>query len=163
MKKTLKTIFFSLTLLFSFSGLSAQGTEYYASLKKDEVNLRAGPGERFPILWIYQERGYPVKVLDKYDIWRQVQEPDGSVGWVHKNMLSDRRTALIQEEGSLTSKPDITAKQIAFVEPGTIAHIIRCPAENKYCLLSFNYQDKDIQGWFPRQAFWGIEIAEEID
>ena len=101
--------------------------------------------------------------MDKYDIWRQVQEPDGSVGWVHKNMLSDRRTALIQEEGTLTNKPDITAKQIAFVEPGTIARIIRCPAETNYCLLSFNYQDKDIQGWFPRHAFWGTEPTEEID
>ena len=76
-------------------------TYTYSSLRHSEVNWRSGPGERYPIKWIYQEQGYPVRVLDTYDNWRQVQEADGSIGWVHKNMLSSRRTVLVQEEGSL--------------------------------------------------------------
>lgn len=143
--------------------MQAHADGRFVSLKKDEVNLRTGPGERYPILWVYQERGYPVKVLDEFDIWRQVQEADGSIGWVHKNMLSDRRTALVQEEGPLTNKPDINARTVAVVQTGTIGKILQCPAETPYCLLSFHYQQRDIKGWFPRDSFWGVDSGEEIN
>lgn len=139
------------------------GGEYYASLRRSEVNWRSGPGERYPIKWIYKEQGYPVKVLDTYDIWRQVQEADGSIGWVHKNMLSSRRTVLIQEEGLLTDKPDLSAQTIAVIQPGTTAQVLRCPNDSRYCLLSFLYEGKDVKGWFPRTYVWGIDPGEEID
>jgi len=135
----------------------------FASLKKKQVNWRTGPGEKYPIRWIYQEQGYPVKVLDTYDIWKQVQEADGSIGWVHEKMVSDRRTVLVQEEGVLTDKPMSDSHTIAVVEAGVVGRVIRCPAEYKYCLLSFKYQDKDIKGWFPRSAVWGLHPNEEID
>lgn len=137
--------------------------EYYASLKKKEVNWRSGPGKKYPIKWIYQEAGFPVKVLDTFDIWRQVQEADGSMGWVHQNMLSSRRTVLIREEGDLINAPQTTAKTIAIVQPGTIGKIERCPANTEYCLLSFQYNDKEVKGWFPRPYVWGIDENEEID
>ena len=136
-----------------FGNLSfAADEEYFASLKKKQVNWRTGPGEKYPIRWIYQEQGYPVKVLDTYDIWKQVQEADGSIGWVHEKMVSDKRTVLVQEDASLTDEPDTNSRTIAFVETGTIARIVRCPAEYKFCLLSFKYNDKDIKGWFPKKA-----------
>lgn len=150
-------LFLSLPVYADFSG------EYYASLKKQEVNWRSGPGKKYPIKWIYQEAGYPVRVLDAYDIWRQVQEADGSIGWVHKNMLSTRRTVLIREEGNLINKPQTTAQTIAIVQPGTIGQIERCPASTNYCLLSFQYNNSDVKGWFPRSYVWGIDTNEEID
>lgn len=135
----------------------------FASLKKKQVNWRTGPGEKYPIRWIYQEQGYPVKVLDTYDIWKQVQEADGSIGWVHEKMVSDKRTVLVQEEGMLTDKPISSSHTIAVVEAGVVGRVVRCPAEYKYCLLSFKYQEKDIKGWFPRNAVWGLHPNEEID
>ena len=151
-------------ILVFFGGFSfAADEEYYASLKKKQVNWRSGPGEKYPIRWIYQEQGYPVKVLDTYDIWKQVQEADGSIGWVHEKMVSDKRTVLVQEDGSLTDKPSLDSHTIAFVETGTVARIIRCPAEYKFCLLSFKYNNKDIKGWFPKNAVWGIDPGEDID
>lgn len=107
--------------------------------------------------------GYPVKVLDTYDIWKQVQEADGSIGWVHEKMISDKRTVLVQEEGILTDKAARDSKPIAVVEKGVVGRIIRCPVKYKYCLLSFKYQEKDIKGWFPREAVWGLVPGEEID
>ena len=104
-----------------------------------------------------------MRVLDAYDIWRQVQEADGSIGWVHKNMLSTRRTVLIREEGNLINKPQPTAQTIAIVQPGTIGQIERCPASTNYCLLSFQYNNSDVKGWFPRSYVWGIDTNEEID
>ena len=159
----MRSIFFLLFLLWPIIGMSADEEGYFASLRYNEVNWRSGPGERYPIKWIYQEQGYPVKVLDRYEVWRQIQEADGTIGWVRKNMLSDRRTVLIQEEGVLTTKPDEDAYMVAVVQPGTIGRILRCPANIKYCLLSFMYEGKPIKGWFPRTSVWGIETDEEID
>ena len=135
----------------------------FASLKKKQVNWRTGPGEKYPIQWIYQEQGYPVKVLDTYDIWKQVQEADGSIGWVHEKMVSDKRTVLVQEDGNLMNKPAVDSQTIAVVETGVVGRIIRCPAEYSYCLLAFKYQNKEVKGWFPRNAVWGLNPNEEID
>ena len=153
----------SLILCLACTLAYASDDVYYASLKKKEVNWRTGPGERYPIQWIYQEQGYPVKVLDTYDIWRQVQEADGSIGWVHKKMLSDKRTALVQNEGTLRHKPREDSRPVAFIEKGTIAKIIRCPMTSPYCLLIFSYQGENIKGWFPRGFIWGVEAGEDID
>ena len=144
-------------------GVVADDGTYFASLRRNEVNWRSGPGERYPIKWIYQEQGYPVKVLDTYDVWRQVTEADGSVGWVHRNMLSNRRTVLVQEEGNLVTKPDVGARVVAVVQPGTIGRIARCPADVGYCLLAFSYEGKDVKGWFPRRFVWGVMPDEEIE
>jgi len=141
-----------------FFGVRATASDefYFASLKKKEVNWRTGPGERYPIQWIYQEQGYPVKVLDTYDIWRQVQEADGTIGWVHKRMLSDKRTVLVRQEGQLLKKPNADARVMALVEVGTIGKVERCPADSSYCQLVFTYQGKYVKGWFPPQSGVGI-------
>ena len=150
--------------LFFWATLACASDEvYYASLKKKEVNWRTGPGERYPILWVYQEQGYPVKVLDTYDIWRQVQEADGTIGWVHKKMLSDKRTVLIREEGALLKKPKKDSQTVAVIERGVVGKVNKCPADLPYCQLIFTYQDEEIKGWFPRQSVWGLEVGEEID
>ena len=151
-------------ILLGLSGVCAAADEGdFASLKKKQVNWRTGPGEKYPIQWIYQEQGYPVKVLDTYDIWKQVQEADGSIGWVHEKMVSDKRTVLVQEEGMLMDKPRMDSHAIAVVEVGVVGRIVRCPMEEKYCLLAFKYQDKDVKGWFPKNAVWGVNPNEEID
>ena len=164
MRMTLKKTFLIFCLTIAVTGSArAEGETYFASLKKNEVNLRAGPGEKFPIIWVYQENGYPVEVIDKYDIWRQIREADGTIGWVHRVMIGRSRTALIQEEGFLTDKPAVNGKNVAIVQQGTIGKILRCPAGNEYCLLSFKYRDRDVKGWFPRRFFWGLYPDEEID
>ena len=135
----------------------------YASLKKSEVNWRTGPGEKYPIQWVYREVGYPVRVLDAYDVWRQVQDVAGTVGWVHQNMLTDRRTVLVRQEGVLTRKPDNKSKPVAFVEPETVARVLKCPEHTDKCLLSFRFQDEEYKGWFPRRLVWGLNDLEIID
>ena len=52
----------------------------FVSLRNSEVNLRTGPGNRYPIMWVYQEKGYPVEVIDEYELWRQIREVDGTTG-----------------------------------------------------------------------------------
>ena len=37
----------------------------FVSLRASEVNLRAGPGIRYPIQWVYQRRNMPVEVIEE--------------------------------------------------------------------------------------------------
>ncbi len=34
----------------------------FASLKSDEVNMRSGPGQRYPIVWVYKRKAMPVEI-----------------------------------------------------------------------------------------------------
>ncbi len=60
----------------------------YVSLRADVVNLRAGPGARYPIDWVYRRVGMPVEILREFDVWRLVQTPDGEKGWMHEATLT---------------------------------------------------------------------------
>ena len=63
----------------------------FASLDSNEVNLRAGPGTDYPILWVYQRKGLPVEIIQEFDTWRRIRDRDGTVGWVQQNQLSGKR------------------------------------------------------------------------
>lgn len=159
MKKLSIVCFCSLCLLSGFCVAQEQG---FYSLAFEKVNLRAGPAERFPIKWVYQEKNYPLEVVDSFEHWRQVREADGTIGWVHQKMLKDARYVLIQDEDKLLSSPSVSGKVVAYVQPGVIARVRSCPSGD-YCLLQFAYEDKKIEGWFPRRFVWGLYDGEVIE
>lgn len=68
---------------------------HFLSMRADEVNMRAGPGTRYPILWIYHRRNMPVKVLREFDVWRLVEDVDGQKGWIQQAILSRKRSFII--------------------------------------------------------------------
>ncbi|MFT8676212.1 MAG: SH3 domain-containing protein [Acetobacter sp.] len=70
----------------------------YASLRADEVNMRAGPGRRFPILWVYHRRGLPMRVEREFDVWRLVEDQSGQKGWVQQATLAGGRDFLVPGE-----------------------------------------------------------------
>lgn len=67
----------------------------FASLRADRVYMRRGPGERYPIDWVYHRRGLPVKIEREFGVWRLVEDPDGQKGWVHQVTLHGSRAFLI--------------------------------------------------------------------
>lgn len=147
-------------LLMNVSAFAAD--EGFYSLKSDKVNLRTGPGERFPIQWVYQERHYPVEVIDSFDVWRQIRELDGTIGWVNEKMLSKDRYVVIQEEEKLLDTPSVSGRVVAYVQPGVLARIHSCPSGD-FCRLRFTYEDKKVEGWFPRRFVWGLADGEVIE
>ena len=67
----------------------------FLSLKSDTANMRVGPGNEYPIAWVYKRKGLPLKVIAEYEVWRKVIDHDGTTGWMHTKLLTGRRTALI--------------------------------------------------------------------
>ena len=137
-------------------------TEGFFSLKSDKVNLRTGPGERFPIQWVYQERHYPVEVIDSFDVWRQIREQDGTIGWVNEKMLSKDRYVVVKEEEKLLDSPSISGRVVAYIQPGVLARVYSCPSGD-FCRLRFTYEDRKVEGWFPRRFVWGLIDGEVIE
>lgn len=90
----------------------------YASLRADEVNLRAGPGRRFPILWVYHRRGMPVRIEREFDVWRLVEDATGQKGWVQQATASGGRDFMVPgepagDEAPLVEKTDQNGAKVA--------------------------------------------------
>jgi len=129
----------------------------FVSLKSSEVNLRAGPGQRFPIEWVYRRLGYPVEVIAEFDLWRQIRDVDGTTGWVHQSLLSGRRTALIHGGmRTLRTKPDDGADGVALAEPGVQVDIALCQGE--WCEV----KSQPYTGWLKRTELWGVYPGETV-
>ncbi len=124
--------------------------------------MRTGPGDRFPIKWVYQERHYPVEIIDEYELWRQIREMDGTTGWVHRRMLSGERYVVMKQEGNVLIKPTKEAKTTAVAQKGTIGKIEKCPPESHYCQIAFTHNEHTIEGWVNRDSFFGVYPNEII-
>jgi len=123
----------------------------FVSLASDEVNMRTGPGRRYPIRWIYRRKGLPLKVEAEFDIWRKVRDADGEIGWVHGSLLSGRRTAEIRgETRNLYDKQNPASQIVLKAEPGVIGSILECEAS--WCRLLVAGK----KGWIERGGFWGV-------
>jgi SH3-like domain-containing protein len=130
----------------------------FAALDSGEVNLRAGPGKDYPILWVYQRKGLPVEIIQEFDTWRRIRDRDGTVGWVQQNLLTGKRGALIvDQQRTLLSEPG-AGKAVAHVEPGVVARIQECRHDD-WCRLEV----QGYRGWLTRDGFWGAYPDEAFE
>lgn len=148
-------------------GAGADKVLRYVSLKADRVYLRRGPGTEYPVAWVFQRAGLPVEVLREFEVWRQVRDASGTVGWVHGSLLSSRRTALILpweiKEGNsqaplatLRDDDHERGRAVAQVEAGVLVSIIGCA--NRWCRVSIG----DHRGYIEQAKLWGTYPGEQI-
>ncbi len=132
----------------------------YASLKSDDVNMRVGPAERYPVIWTYKRRELPVKIEREFDIWRLVEDMDGVRGWVHQATLTGRRTFVITGTQDRTMRADAseTADAVAILKPGVVGRIKSCDAGKDWCQV----QVADYRGWLQRTDMWGVDAGEAV-
>lgn len=130
----------------------------FASLRSGEVNVRTGPGARYPVDWVFKRQNMPVEIVAEYDLWREVRDWQGTKGWVHQAMLTAQRHVMVTGEDAqpLLRKPEENAPPAAKVEPGVIAQLRRCDPE--WCLI----QIERIGGWVRRKSVWGVYPDEDV-
>lgn len=129
----------------------------FVSLRSGEVNLRTGPGTRYPVDWVYQKPTLPVEVVEEYDDWRRIRDWEGSEGWVHKSMLSGRRYAMAMGQiREMRRKPEAQAGSVARLSPGVVLKVLECKSD--WCKAEVS----DIRGWVRRGDVFGIYASEEI-
>lgn len=148
-----------LVLCFAVTPCLAKPTgakAYYASLRDNKTNLRSGPGARYPVKWVLTRAMMPVKIIREFDVWRQIELFDGVTGWVHMNLLSGRKTAVVLEETQeMRVKPAEDARIILRLEPGVIVKLDQCV--KAWCSIGVS----GYEGWMPAVALWGDTAAEE--
>jgi len=129
----------------------------FVSLREGEVNLRSGPGERYPIDWVLTRKGMPVEILQEFDVWRKIRDPAGSVGWVHQRMVTGTRTVMVTGAiRTLHADDNPASPAVARAEPGVIAQLLACHGE--WCRV----EAKDIKGWLKRSEIWGVYAEEAV-
>jgi SH3-like domain-containing protein len=123
----------------------------FVSLGADEVNLRFGPGEGYPIAWILTREGLPVEIVQEFDTWRKVRLHDGDLGWIHASLLSSQRTVIVADEvRALRQTADREARIVLRAEPGVIGQLIDCDAS--WCRVEIEGR----RGWLQRAELWGV-------
>ncbi|MDE2166036.1 MAG: hypothetical protein KGJ66_06840 [Alphaproteobacteria bacterium] len=133
----------------------------FMSLRSNEVYLRAGPGEQYPIRWVYRRRGLPVEVFGRYDVWRHVRDWQGTEGWIHIRLLTAKRTVIIKGDmRTLYQEPARDSPALARLEPGVIANLLAC--RNAWCRVETRGR-RVVSGWLLRSEIWGVTADETVE
>ncbi len=165
--KTLLTIIISLIMPLSAmaaetdNGESGLQLPRMVSLRSNTINGRSGPDTKYPIEWVYKQKGAPVEIVNEYGLWRKIKDWEGSESWVHKSMLTGRRFVKVMTPGenNIYNNDDYQAKVIAKVEDGVIGEIKKCRKGNAFCLIQFG----TVEGWVPKNILFGVYEDENID
>lgn len=133
---------------------AAQTTARFASLGSDKVNLRTGPGMRYPVEWIFVRKGWPVEIVGEFGYWRKIRDVDGAKGWVHQALLSSRRTVIVTGDMAIVhSEPDPAAPPVMILENRVIADLEKC--DESWCRITTH----DRTGWIDHRTLWGLAPA----
>ena len=129
---------------------------HYVSQRTDKAYLREGPGYAYRVLWIYRHKGMPFQESAAYDVWRRVAAPDGAVGWMSQEMLSDSRTVLVTGKTRVAIRKDMDAgaKVIGLADPGAVMKLKTCVSDA--CRVASG----DTDGWIPKADLWGVAASE---
>ncbi|MFX4220354.1 MAG: SH3 domain-containing protein [Thalassobaculum sp.] len=130
----------------------------FVTLRAREVNVRTGPGVRYPIDWVFQRPNLPVEVVAEFDTWRKIRDFEGTEGWVHQSMLSGRRTVIVVTAvRMLRREPAESAPPMARLEPGVIAWLEAC--RSGWCEVEV----AGIDGWLRHGDVWGVRADNSAE
>ena len=160
--------FVAASLLLLFAALQARAPAAaqeagdavsFAVLKADRVNVRRGPGFDHAVQWVYNRRGVPVAVIDRFEHWRHIRDMDGDAGWVHFSLLdTSGRGAMVRRGGDaplpLRAQPRAEAQVVALLQRGMVLEALQCLPD--WCRVGSGQW----RGWVPRASLWGIAPGE---
>lgn len=130
----------------------------FASLRAAEVNMRTGPGTRYPVEWVYVQRNMPVEITAEFDVWRKVRDVDGTEGWVHQSMLTGKRTVMVRDGlEPLRRDPEAGSPAIARIEPKVIGKLLSC--RDAWCKVEIS----GLRGWMERKHLFGVFANEKVE
>ncbi len=122
----------------------------WGSIAAGRAHLRAGPGKRFPIRWVFTAPRLPVQITDRQDNWREVRTPGGVSGWMHHSLLSGRRTALVVATAALRRRAAGDSGVRAEVRAGAVVTLEgRCRPD--WCRVTAG----EWTGYIDRATLWG--------
>ena len=131
----------------------------FVSLRSNQVNLRTGPGFRYPVEWVYLKSDLPVEITAEFETWRRIKDFNGKEGWINQPMLSGRRTVRVKQDSLLLRAASEDALPLAKIESGAIGRLMLCPAAVGLCKVEFDH----FQGWVFKSRLWGVYPDEVFE
>lgn len=141
-------VFVPLISCFAASYTRAE-TDVFVSLKSSEVNMRVGPGKEYPISWVFMRAYLPMQLIAEFDQWRKVKFMDGTTGWVHKNMISRKSTAIVLNS-TVMYKFSSKKYPIAKLEKGVVVEVDKSDGE------FIKVRIGNLKGWVEKEFLWGF-------
>lgn len=149
----LKRSILALSVLLAVTPLAAQEqkkTPYWASISTDDARMRKGPSEAMPVMWEYRRENLPIKVVEVYENWRKIEDPDGAQGWMAARLLSAKRTAIITGGvRAMRATPSDDAAVSYRAEAGVVGTITECA--QGWCLFDVGGK----RGYIREAHAWG--------
>ena len=150
-------------LLFSsqiaFATQKIQETNYFASLRASETNVRAGPNQNYPIKFSYKIKGVPVRIINEYDNWNEIEDFDKQTGWVSQSLLTKKRTIIVRTKKSfinMHSKNNEKSRIIYRLENNVIGDYLKCLED--WCGIKINNK----KGWVEKSEIFGWMDEEHV-
>src|SRR5712691_6912817 len=141
----LASLLFGAPLAAAAENEASQKVPRFVSLRSDQVNLRVGPGENYPIEWVLTRKDMPVEIIRQFENWRMIRDWQGTEGWVHERMVSGKRGVIVRGGiRTLHGQPDVASPAVARAEPGVIARLLGCRPE--WCRV----EAANSTGWVQR-------------
>lgn len=134
----------------------------FVSLKTEKVNVRKGPSSDHDVAWVYQVKGLPVEIIAEFETWRRIRDSEGTEGWILKNMLANKRNALIEpwkknELTPLYRSTNLQSGWVANLAPGAFGEIASC--DGQWCDVKFN----GFRGFVQQEKLWGAYPGEVVN
>ena len=149
----------ALIVIASVASAADKKPPYWASIASGQAMMRTGPGRNYPGIWLYQRRDLPVKVVQVYETWRKIEDPDGQQGWMLVTMLSDKRSAIIRPGAprNLHNAPDAASHTAYKAEPGVVGRIDHC--RDGWCKITIAKRE----AYVAVGDLWGLSDGETVD
>lgn len=129
----------------------------FVSLRSDDVNLRIGPGQSYPIEWVLTRKDMPVEIVEEFQNWRKIRLWQDTSGWVLDRMVTAERHVLVAGAVRiLYRRPDRQSEVVARAEPGVLARLVACRGD--WCEIA----PGGYQGWLKRGEVWGVLPGETL-
>ena len=120
------------------------------SLKNEKVNVRYGPGFKFPIKYIYKKKFLPVKIIDTKENFRRIVDHKKNSGWIHISQLKKVNYIIVLEDKIIFKKNSKFSEPIAKLETGRLVQIKKCIS--KWCKI----KTENYLGWLQINNVWGL-------
>ena len=142
---------FSILLMFFFASLLF--SKEFISIKEvtNKANLRKGPGNWYPVKWIIETPGLPLKLLEESDNYDKVELHDGTRGWLSKILTSKVTNLIVINDSFLVNRSGVIKAKIL---KNNIIKEHNCNLKKlpDYCKVRIN----NIKGFINKSFLWGF-------
>lgn len=139
-------------LLSAFMATAAIAKTDIWSVKSTFLNVREQATTSSPILYKIVKY-FPLEVVGKKGVWRQVKDFEGDIGWVHSDYLSTAKTAIVTNEfANIRASSSISSEKVGKADYGDVFPVLS--VKDKW--VEIQMPDSKESAWIYKSLLWDI-------